>query len=463
MNYFGILTLLAIFFNEYVGLNDHQADLMVGVLTGGITLSMFFLGGISDKISMRKFTIISLTVMLIGRIIIAGSGELLEHKLGLWSPLHLASLLGILFIVIGYGIYMPGSYAAVRKLTSEKTSAMGYAMLYALMNLGSFLPGLVSPPIRARFGMVSVFWFYIVFTIVAIAVGYFLLTKKAVEDARKKLGGGKAAVAVPAKVEKKTKKSKEYKDFSQRITSWKASSLDWMKNHPLANVRFTFFIFILIPVQTLFAHQWLTLPQYVYRAFSQSVSDHMEFFVNLNPLLIFVIAPLVAAFTRKVNTYKMMIIGTFVMSLPTFFLAMGTNLVLLYVYIFLMSIGEALWQPRFLQWVAEIAPEGRTGAYMGIGQFPWFLTKVLTSLYAGLFLMKFIPSAEAWLNFSLISGSTVPGLTGINAIRFQTFPNSAPTMWLIYGFIAMISPVSLLLARKWARKGTEQSPEGKGK
>ena len=42
-----------------------------------------------------------------------------------------------------------------------------------------------------------------------------------------------------------------------------------------------------------------------------------------------------------------------------------------------MTIGEAMWQPRFLQYAAEIAPEGRTGAYMGVAQFPWFLTKMI--------------------------------------------------------------------------------------
>jgi len=40
--YFGWLTLLAIFFNKFLGLNDHQADLMVGFLTAGITISQCF-------------------------------------------------------------------------------------------------------------------------------------------------------------------------------------------------------------------------------------------------------------------------------------------------------------------------------------------------------------------------------------------------------------------------------------
>jgi len=85
----------------------------------------------------------------------------------------------------------------------------------------------------------------------------------------------------------------------------------------------------------------------------------------------------------------------------------------------LMSVGEAMWQPRFLQWVAEIAPEGKTGLYMGIGQFPWFLTKMITSLYSGWFLKTFCPAQG---------------------------PQNTQAMWLVYGFVAISSSM---------RRGTE--------
>ncbi|MCI0515371.1 hypothetical protein L0128_19325 [candidate division KSB1 bacterium] len=204
--------------------------------------------------------------------------------------------------------------------------------------------------------------------------------------------------------------------------------IDFLKRrpeHPFWNVKFLFFIFILIPVQTLFAHNWLTIPYYIDRAFHGStVGANFEFFSNLNPILIFFLTPIVAAFTAKVNVYKMMIIGTFTMALPTFLLVLGPNPVLLLIFILFLSIGEAMWQPRFLQWVAEIAPPGQTGAYMGIAQFPWFLTKVVTGLYSGWLLTRYCPK---------------PG----------NGEQHTEILWLIYAFIALISPIMLLLARNW--------------
>jgi len=410
LTYFGVLSLLAIFFNEYIGLNDVDAGFMVAILTGGITLSMLLLGATVDLIGVRKALLISLSFMLIGRLLITmapGWGVA-----GPWNSAHIIAMFGILGIILGYGIYQPACYAAVKKFTTVKTAAMGYAMLYALMNLGGYLPGLISPPVRRTYGMTGVYWVYVALTVAGILVVAIMMSKRAIKQA---MEGASAEGNLAA-----TEEDDELAglSFNQKIKFY-------IKNFPLKDTKFLFFIFILIPVQTLFAHNWLTLPQYTSRAFEGFVQNNFEFFVNLNPIMIFILTPMVTALTSKKNTYTMMIIGTFVMASPTFFLALGPKVETLMAFLIIMTIGEAMWQPRFLQWVAEIAPKNMTGIYMGIGQFPWFLTKIITGLYSGWFLTQYCPQ--------------------------DTPPSEMNTemMWLIYACIAIITPVALLLSRKW--------------
>lgn len=419
LTYFGVVGLLAIYFNSYINLDDMRAGNMVGVLTAGITLSMLFLGATVDWIGLRRAMLYALSFMLVGRVLLTLAPNL--GTSGLWSTSHIVAMLGIFGIIIGYGIYQPACYAGVKKLTTEKTAAMGYAMLYALMNLGGFLPGLISPPVRKASSILGVFWVYVVLTVVGIGVVYFIMTKKAVAKAI-------------AGADKEKNSSEADDDEISKMTS-KEKLKFYMKNFPLKDLRFLYFIFILIPVQTLFAHNWLTIPLYTSRAFDGFVQSNFEFFVNLNPILIFVLTPMVAALTIKKNTYSMMIIGTFVMAAPTFILALGPTMPNLLAYLLIMTIGEAMWQPRFLQWVAEIAPKNMTGIYMGIGQFPWFMTKVVTSLYSGWFLMNYCPS------------DTPPSLM------------NTEFMWLIYGFIAIITPIGLFLARGWMMKGFKTKHE----
>jgi POT family proton-dependent oligopeptide transporter len=414
LTYFGVLGLLAIYFNTYVGLDDVEADLMVGFLTGGITLAMLFLGGTVDWIGVRKALLISLFFFLIGRILLSLAPDI--GISGMWNSTHLIAMCGIMGIILGLGIYQPACYAAVKKFASPQYAAIGYAMLYALMNLGGFLPGLISPPVRKAYSIIGVFWVYVALTAIEIILVIIILSKKTIKETT-----ARAAAESGSGDESEEDESDTPTEFREKLRYYR-------KNIPLRDVRFMFFIFILIPVQTLFAHNWLTLPQYFSRAFTGVVSENFEFFVNFNPLLIFILAPIVAAFTAKKDTYKMMIIGTTVMSTPTFFLALGPSLLNVFAYLIIMTIGEAMWQPRFLQWIAEIAPKNMTGIYMGIGQFPWFLTKIITSLYSGWFLMKYIPA-------------------GVPPDQLHS-----GTMWLIYGCIAILSPIALLLARGWMGK-----------
>ena len=259
MVYFGILGYLAMFFNDAVGLDDIWAGRMVGVLTYGITFSMFLFGGLADKYGVRRALIGALILAFVGRLLMSVGPTLGLSGDGLGTPLFWLVMTGILFVVLGYGMYQPAAYAAVRQFTTPKTAGMGYAMLYALMNLGGYLPSfafLLRDDEHAGLGIGGVFWVYTGLTLVGLTVVTVVLTRRVVDraiaDARAgtvQEGATNAAPAVPVAAEPKAP-----------FSLWR-----WIRNHPLADARFSFFVFCLIPVQTLFAHNWLTLPMYVER------------------------------------------------------------------------------------------------------------------------------------------------------------------------------------------------------
>ena len=475
--YFGMLGYLAMHFSDFVFQGVPNPDIhshhMVMVLTAGITISMFFLGGIADKRGVRKTLLTAFVFLLLGRVIWSAAPNVFPEQ-GLWSSMHLMTMAGILLVVVGYGMYQPAAYAGVRQFTSPKNAAMSYAMLYALMNLGGWLPSFFSP-IRERIGIPGSFWVYTGITLVALISCGLILTRKVETAAIARAEKEKQAEKAAAKSEDAAESEDAEVEVPLRdrvpLHMWitlliidgatfflpkpygyvvcgllligiavlffgrsaVGKAYTWLANHPLGDLKFFFFIFALIPVQTLFTYNWLILPQYLERAFEGGiVSEKFEVFANLNPILIFFAVPMVTALTQRSKVYNMMVIGTFVMAAPAFLLAFGTSLPLLLGYLFIMTIGEAMWQPRFLQYAAEIAPKGRTGAYMGVAQFPWFLTKMLVPLYSGVFLQKYVPSV----------GSRDP-----------------ETMWLYFACIAMSSTVLLLLAKGWVGKDFKTSSD----
>ena len=483
--YFGILTILGKFASENLGVTDAQAGIIYSFVTGGITFAMLLLGGWSDKLGVRTSLALAFIMMLVGRIFIALSGTLSLGS-GLWSPMFFTMMFGALIMVVSYGLFQPAAYAGVKRYTNKKTAAMGYAVIYGLMNLGAFFSGFISSFTRHSFenvfppnGLTAVFWVYVILTAVSLIITLMFLTRKTDKEAVKKVEKENAALT-DVKEEDEDEKAEIPKEkinnspliaysiltiaffllsdfglknsinriiditlFNQNIhldiafilsmVMLAVAAFEYLKKrpwHPFRDKRFTFFVFILIPVQTLFAHNWLTLPYYLDRAFQGSiVSQYFEVFTNLNPILIFILTPLIAGLTAKADVYKMMIYGTLVMSVPTFLLTIGPNMYLFLLYVLLMTIGEAMWSPRFLQWIAEVAPKGKVGLYMGVGQFPWFLDKVVVGFYSGWFLEKYIPK-------------------GVPPSQMHS-----GTLWFIYGLIAIITPISLWLAKNWMMKG----------
>jgi dipeptide/tripeptide permease len=404
--YFGMLALMTLFMERDIGLSTNGATSAISFFSGMVTLTMAVGGGwVSDSLGVRKALTLAVSVILIGRIFLVSSPlagiETLIHSFA-WSSLFI--------MAVGEGILQPALYSGVKEYTDERTATLGYAFLYSVMNLGIVAGELISPNARAWWagrggiattedpaaGISGAFWFFIGVTVVMLLVHLNFFTRGV--EHRDRIANVETA-ATPAA------------SWGERIRSL-----------PILDRRFLFFIFVLLPVRTLFAHQFLTMPHYVTRAFPPEVGARWEWINALNPLVIVIGVPLFAMFTARTRVVNMMIAGTAVSAVSTLLLVSEPNINLLLTYVVLFSLGEAMWSSRFLEYIANIAPAGRVGIYMGIANIPWFLAKMTTGLYAGHMLDRFVP-AEGLQN-----------------------PQG---MWWIYFGIALISPLGLIAARKW--------------
>lgn len=391
--YFGILNLLTLFISREVGLSDHQTGIAVSVFTGLVTLCMFGGGFVSDRLGVRRALSLSVAGLLGGRLLLVASPSMGEAATPvLWA--------GLVLMGVASGVLQPALYAGVKEFTDPRTATIGYSLLYSIMNLGIVAETFVSPFIRERAGIGGVFWTMIGITALMLVSNLVFFTRRI--EARDRV----LEAAPPAR---------DRRPIGERLRAL-----------PFLDARFIFFIFILLPVRTLFAHQFLTLPDYVMRCFPEHVGARYEWFQGLNPLIIVIFVPLIAAFTRGANVVTMMIVGTAISATTTFLLVPGPDVTRLVAYVVLFSFGEAVWSSRFLEYVANLAPAGQVGAYMGLAGIPWFLAKATTGFYSGLMIQRFIP---------------------------EHGPQDSGTLWLVYAGFAMISPVGLFLARRWVQRG----------
>ena len=127
---------------------------------------MLLFGGVSDKNGVRVSLALSLAVMMLGHILVALSGTISLGS-GLGSPMFLLMVGGLLLMVARLRPVYAGGLRRGQAVTNPQTAAIGYAVIYGLMNLGAFFSGFVSSSSRHAFavefppnGLAAVFWIY---------------------------------------------------------------------------------------------------------------------------------------------------------------------------------------------------------------------------------------------------------------------------------------------------------------
>jgi dipeptide/tripeptide permease len=219
--------------------------------------------------------------------------------------------------------------------------------------------------------------------------------------------------------------------------------------------RFLIFLTLIAFVRLVFYHMHFTFPKYGIRELGEGAPVGNLWGV-LNPITIVILAPIVGALSHKVSSYKMISWGTSISALPVLLLAMPRQIfqpladswfghlightwlhvegaidplyVSITLFVFIFSIGEAIWSPRLYEYTASIAPKGQAGSYMALSLLPYFLAKLIVGLMSGRLLEAYCPA---------------------------TGPRHSETLWLIIGAMAIVCPVGIITLRKYIRSREE--------
>ena len=98
--------------------------------------------------------------------------------------------------------------------------------------------------------------------------------------------------------------------------------------------------------------------------------------------------------------------------------------VMIFLFVVLLSVGEAFYSPRLYEYTAAIAPKGQEASYMAMSSRPFFLAKLGVAPVSGVLLAHFCPD------------------TGLR---------SSGTLWMLIGLSTMIAPVGLFVFQRFIR------------
>ncbi len=434
-------------------LSDMSAGSFIAAWSIIITMTTMLVGSICDAIGIKKTLLIGTATLLFGRFFMPHTDNII-----------VASLLGFVPMAFGTAIMGPVLSVGIKKFTTKEGTTLGFGLFYTMMNVGWATGAWIFDEARSSFGeyagtTVPIFGHLSTYQLIFL-IGFLLTIPTFILVLLMRDGVAMTEKGVVVtKAEKTGKKAIETVKTAVHDTFTILSQVVKEK----AFWRFIFMLGVLVFVRLTFYHFHYTFPKYGIRVLGQGVKIGHIYGV-LNPTIIIFLVPFVAALTKKVKSYKMMVIGTFLSAfsvfIATFPSEMWSGLIdswvgeLVYikflgitgeripeimglvVFVILFTIGEAFWSPRLMQFTAEIAPKGKEGTYIALSYLPYFGAKFIVGPLSGWLVHRYTPTDMA--------GNPLP-----------SYPEHY-MVWIWIGGMAIITPLGLVIFRKLFKKSEQE-------
>ena len=318
-----------------------------------------FTGGYADRYGYKFTVAAAIAIKVVGYLVMgfaipiatlisAGSVGVPGHPVVYW-----VFLVGAIFLAAGTAIFKPGLQGIIAVRLSGGNAAMGWALFYALVNVGGFL----GPFLASAMRFLEWRWVFISCAVI-VCVNYGLLLmfkepdKGVVETERsffRVLWDSLIGIFEPRLLSFLVVFSGFWMMFYQLFDLLPNFITDWVDSSRVVSG-------FVAPLYGLFG---ATVPP---EWGGQLPAEQM---VNVNAGLIVLLAFLAGYLTGKVRSTVAMIIGIVISAAAIAGFALSQDGWWVIAMIALFSLGEMSASPTKMRYVANIAPPGRKGLYLG--------------------------------------------------------------------------------------------------
>jgi len=121
------------------------------------------------------------------------------------------------------------------------------------------------------------------------------------------------------------------------------------------------------------------------------------------------------------------------MDLPWVHTLTQAYVLIIVVQIVIFAIGELIFNPRFMEYVASVAPQDKVTSYMALSALPMFIAKPINGFVSGMLIYRYC--------YDGIRPKVETGNVG--------YMDSPEFMWLIYLVFALMSPIAVMALKNY--------------
>jgi MFS family permease len=438
---------LALWLMSDFGYGDKGAGSLVAAWSISMTIVTLLVGSLTDAIGLRKTFFLGVWICVVARAVMAFT-----------TIKWLALLAGLFPLAVGEALGTPVLVAAVRKYSTTQQRSISYSLFYTIMNLGFLVAAFLFDYLRQNMGEHGQLTLPLVSTKLTTYRTLFLAALGIELSILPVLYFIRRGVEVTDEGVQITPQAPKYPGANVWNSFWltvrdsaKATAKLFAGLLRQAGFyRLLAFLMLIAFLKLIFMQMDYVFPKFGIRELGEGAP--VGRLVAINNILIVFLVPFVGALTQRFSAYRMVIVGSiisavsvFIMALPAvWFQPMADGVVgrwiahgylgltgdvhpyyvMITLFVFLMSFGEAFYSPRVYEYAASIAPKGQEASYSALSYIPFLLAKLLVGTVSFRLLAKYCP---------------------------ETGARHSGTMWLVVGMIATVAPVGLITLRRFIR------------
>ena len=377
--YYAVASFVVIYFHEVLGMSPTFSTFLNGTILWGL---IYFLpplsGTLADKFGFKKSLSVTFVLLFLGYLIVGTVKKFWPSLTGTPNPDYtLPIVVGIVLIGIGGSFVKPCISGTVQK-TSGVNAALGFAIFYMTINVGSMIGRIVSYFVRVKYGIPAIFSYVATgFAFLGLMVIFFLYREPQYQEGE----GGKY----------------KPKTLGEAIIGMFTV---------LKNLKFVFFLVVIGLFWIIYVQIYNLIPLFL-RKIDRNAP--VELYTLVNPVSIVLLQLLIAKLSQKWSSLKSIMVGIgitiagmLVNTIP-FLFSMDPSKPLnlgiispplagafMLLSIFSMALGEMFASPRIYQYIGAIAPKGQEGLFLGYANLPLALGTIVGAPLGGMLFEKFI-------------------------------------------------------------------------
>ena len=354
LSYHAVFAALARYLHEALQFPTKEASGLSGVFGGAVWVMAIFGGALADRIGFRRA--LSLAYFILSCSYFLVSSIAAPWMAPLRSVLPLGTLVGIVLFLpaLGVALVKPSVVGTTARASTENVRSIGYSIYYTLVNIGSFLGPLLAGWIHSRMRVENVFRLAAV-SVFLMFIGvliFFREPKRAGEQETTSLG----QVA---------------RNLLTVLSNWK----------------FVLFLLIFSGYWIVFWQQYLSLPIYIHDYVNADANTEMILIAD--PIIVITLTVAVNALTRKISSFRAVILGTLITAVGWLALAAHPAVWTAVAALMIVALGEITQSPRYYEYISRLAPPGQQGTYMGFAFLPIGIGSLIGGRFGGFLLHQF--------------------------------------------------------------------------